>query len=675
MTNDVTMNYLALLESGIDNWNQWRAEHPDEECDLSGQDLREGYFFEGNFSGVNLTAARLNQACLIGANLSGANLSEADLSGAYMGDANLQGANLSQAILSETNLNRADLRQANLTGANVAEANTYKAQFSKAQFSKAQYSEGLAECDAASQQEPVLEPKILITAQNAEMISPRQPTLPQLDDEPFDRSSGGKSLPLVLGRDGVDVVSRDRPLVNTSSASSSSASPSEAPPDLPTHPLKTDIPATGVVAEALISETLVTEPLVSEPLVSEILSAETLTTETLTTESLRPGKKSESTPEDVLPVKPSRSKFALPTIAWSKKKIALAALAASVMAVVVGVSLGAEPSRVRPAASIRSADAAGSKGSADLVLTQALKSADQIWAVATHTTAEQLPIVVGGGEGGDIKIWNRQTGAALTTLRGHQQTVRALAISPSGQWLVSGSGDGIKVWDLQQQNSAEALTYNIPAGPSPIWALAISPNGRTFASADYDGKVTIWQLADGQPVYSVEHGASVWSLAIAPDGQTFVSSGSDRVIREWDLISGQPLRTFEGHEDVVRSVAISADAKTLASGSWDSTIKLWNFESGALETTLSGHEGRVVAIALSPDGQTLASGGTDNALKLWDVPSRKLLETLDNSTNWILSVAFAERAPVDGKADLSPEKSLEKTLVSGGKDRTIKVWQ
>ncbi|NJM99565.1 MAG: hypothetical protein HC800_22645 [Phormidesmis sp. RL_2_1] len=38
------MNPLTLLQSGIDNWNQWRAEHPDIPCSLAEQDLSHGYF-------------------------------------------------------------------------------------------------------------------------------------------------------------------------------------------------------------------------------------------------------------------------------------------------------------------------------------------------------------------------------------------------------------------------------------------------------------------------------------------------------------------------------------------------------------------------------------------------------------------------------------------------------
>lgn len=122
------MNYQQLIEHSVDQWNQWRTEHPNLHPDLSGANLSQDYLFEANLSSTNLSGANLSRACLIGANLSRANLSGANLRGAYLSGANLLYANLRQAqlmdaSLRETNLSNADLFEAQIVGADLALAN------------------------------------------------------------------------------------------------------------------------------------------------------------------------------------------------------------------------------------------------------------------------------------------------------------------------------------------------------------------------------------------------------------------------------------------------------------------------------------------------------------------------------------------------------------------------
>lgn len=124
------MNHLIRLRDGIEGWNRWRLSHAEEICDLAGEDLSHGYFFEGNFSWANFKGASLQRACLIGADLRSADLSGADLTGAYLGDADLRGANLSYANLTNANLDRANLRGASLLGAQITEADIYAARLS-----------------------------------------------------------------------------------------------------------------------------------------------------------------------------------------------------------------------------------------------------------------------------------------------------------------------------------------------------------------------------------------------------------------------------------------------------------------------------------------------------------------------------------------------------------------
>jgi len=335
-------------------------------------------------------------------------------------------------------------------------------------------------------------------------------------------------------------------------------------------------------------------------------------------------------------------------------------------------------------AEVTSSAVPGIKGN-ELRQVRSLKSRSPVWAVTTHRQVANQSIVVGGNERGNIDIWNQQTGELIRTLSGHHNAVRSLAISASGQRLVSSSADDVKVWDLEQGT----LLYRLPAEASTVWSVAISPDEQTLVSGRDDGIIEVRQLESCQMLYRRNGGQRVWSVAFMPDGKSFFSGGSDRAasgsekyaIRQWDLTTGEVIQTFsgqaqegqaqEGHNEDVRSVAVSADGRTLVSGSGDSTIKLWDVASGQLKATLNGHEGAVVSVATSPDGKTIASSSNDNTIRLWDVDKQQLTATLNNGSNGVSSVAFGH------SPNLNPDDSLltgNISLIGIGRNQRVKIW-
>lgn len=138
---------LEVLLGGVEDWNKWRHEHPEDrpdliEADLRGADLAKADLHWANLSQADLRGANLHGVDLHGTNLRRADLSQADLSQADLRSAdliqaNLEGANLREADLTyaclrEADLDRADLRGANLKGAELFRANLEGADLSAA---------------------------------------------------------------------------------------------------------------------------------------------------------------------------------------------------------------------------------------------------------------------------------------------------------------------------------------------------------------------------------------------------------------------------------------------------------------------------------------------------------------------------------------------------------------
>lgn len=145
-----------------------------------------------------------------------------------------------------------------------------------------------------------------------------------------------------------------------------------------------------------------------------------------------------------------------------------------------------------------------------------------------------------------------------------------------------------------------------------------------------------------------------------PTGAAFARDGRLAVFGGKPGISGG--LAFAGWKvadfaDLVTAAAFGPD--WVAAASQDRTIRLYTLEGG-LRRTLSGHAGAVLAVAVSPDGKTLVSGGADSTIRVWDPASGALRRALINHGDRVNALAWSP----DGRH-----------LASASRDRTLRFWQ
>ncbi|MEH2241565.1 DnaJ domain-containing protein [Nostoc sp.] len=267
--------------------------------------------------------------------------------------------------------------------------------------------------------------------------------------------------------------------------------------------------------------------------------------------------------------------------------------------------------------------------------------------------------LVSGSDDRQVYLWNLKTGKWLYTFSGQAEAVLSVAISPDGQQIASGSVDRkISSWQMDTRKFHWTFFYlSSPYSHNGfVNSVTYSPDGAIIASGAADKTIRIWGRYTGTIKRTLNgHSDAVLSVTISPDGKILASGSADQTIRLWDLKTWQQRYIFTEHLGAVNTVVISLNSQTLISGSTDTTIKLWNLQTGELLSTLTGHSAAVLSVAISPDGKTLASSSKDGIIKLWNLHTGELLQNLSGRN----AVAFSP----DGK-----------TLVSGGNGGSIKIW-
>lgn len=260
-------------------------------------------------------------------------------------------------------------------------------------------------------------------------------------------------------------------------------------------------------------------------------------------------------------------------------------------------------------------------------------------------------------EQGVVRIWNRQQLRPEQEIRVPDEfCCSKLEFTPDGRSLITHTGLGTQVWDLQTGSEVydrprsqwvhvspdgtrlafqEGLEVNIVQWPggqalrtltgfetaSPVVGTVFSP---TWEVMYWAGRATI-QFID---VQSGRLGVAIpfsWGpfspegdrLAAVEDGWTMASVGQ---VHQFDVQSGETLNVFDHQEDaIVDAVAYSPDGNLLATAT-EFSVRLWDSRSGEQLAALPASAKGIRQLAFSPDRRMLITIGQSDLVELWVVP-------------------------------------------------------
>ena len=262
--------------------------------------------------------------------------------------------------------------------------------------------------------------------------------------------------------------------------------------------------------------------------------------------------------------------------------------------------------------------------------------------------------IVAAAQYGQVELRDATDLHLIRTLGGIKGNVNAVAFSSNATQLFAAAGQPALAGEVRQWDVADGKLIQVFEGhKDAIYALAISPDGVIMATGSYDQKIKLWDVATGKEVKTLSgHNGCVYQLAFRADGKVLASASADRTVKLWDVASGERRETFSQSLKEVRTVAFSSDGKRLYAGGADSRIRVWEISETAAETTNPilqskfAHEGAILSLAFSGDGKILCSAAEDRTVKLWDPVQMKTVMTLELQPDWPPALAFGENGKV-----------------------------
>lgn len=252
--------------------------------------------------------------------------------------------------------------------------------------------------------------------------------------------------------------------------------------------------------------------------------------------------------------------------------------------------------------------------------------------------------IVCGGDSGLVTICNGSMHEKVIEVKGHTFGVLAVDVSPNSKMFATGSYD------------ETAVIWDIPAGKKLIGPLRhegqvsgvnFSPDGDRLATATWDDSaIHVFDSHSGELLIHIPdsvHSVHSTPIAWSNDGLHIFSAYSGK-IKQLDVLTGSMLSVWTVHgEHNFASIALAHHGKFIAySTAKPGLVSLWDTVTHSRIGPVIQHSGEVSSIALSPDGNWLAAGQYNNRITF-----RDLTDILPHSFVNSSSTPFPQKSPLD----------------------------
>lgn len=267
----------------------------------------------------------------------------------------------------------------------------------------------------------------------------------------------------------------------------------------------------------------------------------------------------------------------------------------------------------------------------------------------------------------DVLMWNPFSGQSVGRLKGHNASVRRIAVNDRDSLVYTLAADNsIKVWDVRNNSCMQTISDDTSYWPEQ------GPNIMIFCHQHEQLVLAASRLTTFEKKNSGKREDP--SLAVALTNTSFeevICVLKDGTVCVLDCRNGATIFSFSTGlvSDQVKSAALDSKECRLMIGTQNGYISLWNFSNGQLLDELRGYgEREVTTVMHVKDGPNrfFCAAGWNGALMLFEDPaffdyaSKRAARKATASSCDFNSVDFSER---------------HNCIITGAMESSIVIWR
>ncbi|RYO48598.1 hypothetical protein AA0116_g12324 [Alternaria tenuissima] len=236
--------------------------------------------------------------------------------------------------------------------------------------------------------------------------------------------------------------------------------------------------------------------------------------------------------------------------------------------------------------------------------------------------------------GHKVITWDTDTDEIRTIISGQREQIEALAISPNGKELATGSGDGaIAIWNFHTGKRLFSLRDTTTGWWDDVreirfrrQCLTYSRDGDNLSFASSEKSACMYEMRGCRGVGLEANLEWIGEVCISPDGRKAAFLGFNgyledkRIVLLIDLEKKIELCTLEVkvRNRSTPRVGFSHDGTKIALPSSNRTVAIHDAESGALLLRFTVEKAHAIAVAWLPDNRSIVLALADGTVGIWD---------------------------------------------------------